>query len=236
MTFSSDGTSHRSINYDARHVNYKAESYSEDNVAATEQCTRLIGVHSSQDGTSEEAVKAWKKLFADIANTYNQSPLRKLTGNLLRVVDIFIKLTGMHSDHCAKEKKSAVLMEKEKMSATHQSLGEDVVLEKSNQELLPHFIQAREQMIKASGGLNKWDQLSETAKADQLAGMMEKLVIKLGKESFNALKDNEKQVLKLFIWVGCGCHKDLNTVRGGNDVMMKWWKANDTGGNNQCEP
>ena len=53
-----------------------------------------------------------------------------------------------------------------------------------------------------------------------MATMMEKLVIKLEKASFEMLSDDEKHVLKLFIWAGCGCHKDLNTVRGGNAAMM----------------
>jgi hypothetical protein len=40
------------------------------------------------------------------------------------------------------------------------------------------------------------------------------------------LSDDEKRILKLFIWAGCGCHKDLNTVHGGNTAMMTWWKEN----------
>jgi hypothetical protein len=60
--------------------------------------------------------------------------------------------------------------------------------------------------------------------------MLENLVIELGKESFEKLSDDEKRTLKLFIWVGCGCHKDLNTVRGGNNSMMAWWKENNIPG------
>src|SRR3954451_23780862 len=56
--------------------------------------------------------------------------------------------------------------------------------------------------------------------------MMEKLVLELGKESFVMLSDDEEHALKLFIWAGCGCHKDLNTVRGGNAAMMAWWGEN----------
>jgi len=45
--------------------------------------------------------------------------------------------------------------------------------------------------------------------------MLEQLVIKLGKEAFDLLSDNEKHIMKFFIWAGCSCHKDLNTVHGG---------------------
>jgi len=145
-------------------------------------------------------------------------------------MDIFIKLTGMHSDHCAKEKKDAQLLEKEKTRATYQSLGENEILEKSNEELLPHFMEARKEMIKAVGGDVKWKSLSAIEQADQMARMMEKLVIKLGKASFEMLSDDEKHILKLFIWCGCGCHKDLNTVHGGNAAMMAWWKEHNVSG------
>src|SRR5438046_9834364 len=54
--------------------------------------------------------------------------------------------------------------------------------------------------------------------------------MKLGKASFEMLSDDEKHILKLFIWCGCGCHKDLNTVRGGNAAMMVWWKEHNVSG------
>jgi hypothetical protein len=50
--------------------------------------------------------------------------------------------------------------------------------------------------------------------------MLEQLVIKLGREAFELLSDNEKLVMKVFIWAGCGCHKDLNTVHGGYAAVM----------------
>src|SRR4051794_17842477 len=56
--------------------------------------------------------------------------------------------------------------------------------------------------------------------------MMEKLVIELGKDAYQKLSDDEKRFLKLFIWAGCGCHKDLNTARSGNRAMELWWDKN----------
>jgi hypothetical protein len=143
-------------------------------------------------------------------------------------MDIFIKLAGMHSDHCAKEKKDFRLMGKEKELATFQSLGEKEM--KENEDLQPHYSRAWAQMIKAAGGKRKWDKLSTLEQAEHEAKMLENLVIELGKESFDKLSDDEKRTLKLFIWAGCGCHKDLNTVRGGNASMMAWWKENNIPG------
>jgi hypothetical protein len=117
-----------------------------------------------------------------------------------------------------------------KIEAVHQTLGEKEILDKLTQELLPYFLKANSQMIKDAGGKDKWNGLSENEQSERNAAMLEQLVIKLGKEAFELLSDNEKLVMKLFIWAGCGCHKDLNTVHGGYAAVMGWW------GENNIEP
>ncbi|KAF8810467.1 hypothetical protein BYT27DRAFT_7221984 [Phlegmacium glaucopus] len=227
MTFSADGTGHRSINYNSRHVNLIAEDYSGTGEKAEQQhVTCFLGIQSSLDGSSKESIKDWEKTLKAIVELYNRSPFGKRNGNLLRIVDILIKLAGMHSDHCAKEKKDAQLMEKKKEEATNQVLGEKVMLDKTEEELLPYFQQSEKAMIKAAGGKEKWKALSEEEQAEKQAVAMEKLVIELGREAFDMLSDDEKRILKLFIWAGCGCHKDLNTVRGGYAAVIKWWSEN----------
>ena len=225
MTFSADGTSHRSINYNSQHVNLIAEDYSGEN-AEQQHVTRFLGIQSSLDGTSKESINDWEKTLKAIVELYNRSPFGKRNGNLLRIVDILIKLAGMHSDHCAKEKKDAQLMEKQKQEATNQVLGEKAMLNKTEEELLPYFLESEKAMIKAAGGKAKWKALSEEVKAEKQAVAMEKLVVELGTEAFDMLSDDEKRILKLFIWAGCGFHKDLNTVWGGYAAMMKWWNEN----------
>ena len=230
MTFSADGTMHRSINYNTRHVNYKVESQPADGNITTEHKTCFLGICAPLDGSSEQSIKSWKELLGGISDVYNQSPLAKQRGNLLQVIDIFVKLNGMMSDHCAKEKKDAQLLQQEKLLATYQSLGEDEMLNKSNQELLPSFMEARRKMIDAAGGDGKWSKLPQSVQSEREAVMMEKQVIELGKAAFELLSADEKHILKLFIWAGCGCHKDLNTVRGGNSRMMAWWGENNIPG------
>ena len=104
-------------------------------------------------------------------------PYAKRTGGLLRVIEIFMKLSGMLTDHCSKEKKDAHFLQEEKMLATCQSLGQNEILDKSNQDLLPHFLEARKQTMKAAGGKTKWDSLSEIEQAEWEAKGMEQLVI-----------------------------------------------------------
>ena len=89
-------------------------------------------------------------------------------------------LLGMHTDHCAKERKDYKLLKKKKEAAVHQVLGEKEILEKSNDELVPSFLEANKQMIEDAGGQGKWDALPEKERTELLAEMMEKLVVKLG--------------------------------------------------------
>ena len=111
---------------------------------------------------------------------------------------------GMHSDHCKTKKKNAQLMKQKKADATYQNLGEKEILESSNEELLPHFLEANKNMIESMGGKKKWDNLPEAEKKEHLTLVMEQLVIKLGQEAYDMLSDHENKIMKLFIWAGSG--------------------------------
>jgi hypothetical protein len=227
MTFSADGTSHRNINYNSRHVNLKAENYNGTG-DGVKQATRFLGVMPSLDGTSEQSLKDWDKTMETIVDIFNRSPMGKQYGHLVHTVDFFAKLAGMLTDHCAKEKKDVAALEKKKIDAMFQKLGEDVVLDSTNAEILPKFLEAYNQTIKDHGGQGKWGALSEEEQKERIAKMTEKVVVELGKEAYEMLSDTEKQTLKLFIWAGCGCHKDLNTVKAGYAEMATWWEENST--------
>jgi hypothetical protein len=82
-------------------------------------------------------------------------------------------------------------------------------------------------MIRKAGGQRKWNDLSEVKKAERNAAVYDEAVSELEKEALNDLPDDEKSILQLFIWAGCGCHKDLNTVWGGYLAMASWWNENE---------
>ncbi len=230
MTFSADGTSHRSINYNSRHVHLQVEDYafkSSDN-NPKQQVTRTFGIQLSLDGSSEMAVADWENTLKRITQLYNESPLGKRSGSLLKFVDLLVKLMGMNTDHCAKEKKDAQILEELKTWAVDQHLGEEKMMEMSLEEIAEHLRKAEENMIRKAGGLHKWEILSDIKKAEKRAVMLEEAVADLGKEAFDNLSDEEKRVFRLFIWAGCGCHKDLNIVRGGYLAMLRWWNENES--------
>jgi hypothetical protein len=224
MTFSADGTGHRGINFNSRHVHLIAEDYTSPSPGtAKKRATRFLGIQSSRDGSSEEAMIDWENTLKKIIDLYNGSPFGKRVGGLVKFIELLIKLVGMNTDHCAKEKKDARLLEELKAWAVDQHLGEEAMLGLSMEEINELYSKAHKEMIKSAGGQSKWNALSENAKADKRAKMVEGILEKLGKEAFEDLEENEQRFLRLFIWAGCGCHKDLNTVRGGYTAMSALW-------------
>ena len=108
--------------------------------------------------------------------------------------------------------------------AVEQSLGEDAMFELTIQQIDELFEKAQKEMVKNAGGKKKWDNLSESAKSAKQAGLMENILSDLGKKELEKLPENQHRILQLFIWAGCGCHKDLNTIWGGYMEMSEWWK------------
>ncbi len=107
MTVSADGTGHQSINYNSQHVHMLVEDY-ESSDGGIIRATRFLGIKPSCDGSSKEAIADWQTTITEILNLYNCSPFGKRSGgSLIGLVDILVKLTGMNTDHCSKEKKDA---------------------------------------------------------------------------------------------------------------------------------
>jgi len=195
MTFSADGTGHRSINYNSRHAHMLVENYASSDNGKT-RATRFLGIKPSRDGSSKEAIADWQTTITEILDLYNRSPFGKRSGgSLIGLVDILIKLTGMNTDHCAKEKKDASEMEELKKWAVNQHLGEEAMLEKSVQEIYKLQMDAQKKMIQAAGGQKKWDTLPETTKAEKRAKMVEDVIQELGKGAFELLDAHEKRLL-----------------------------------------
>src|ERR1700724_502733 len=116
-------------------------------------------------------------MLESISDLFNRSPLGQRYGKFLRTVDVFAKLVGMMTNHCAKEKKDAAALEELKMDAIFQKLGEDEMLDTSTQELLPKFLDAYKQMIEKHGGQLQWNKLPESEQKELSAQMREQLVI-----------------------------------------------------------
>jgi hypothetical protein len=129
----------------------------------------------------------------------------------------------MMTNYCAKEKKDIPSLAKLKELAVFQQLGKEELLNSDNQELLPRFWAGYKEVVKKLGGQEKWRSISSDKQKAHLAKMSEDVIIKLGKDVYDIMTPPEKRCLTYFVWAGCGCHKDLNTVRGGYAAMAAWW-------------
>ena len=87
MTFSADGTSYCSINYNSCHVHLIAEDYTSPEGSSKQQVTQTFGIQSSKDGSSEQAITDWKNGLKNITELFNNSPLGKHSGGLLQSFD-----------------------------------------------------------------------------------------------------------------------------------------------------
>ena len=40
------------------------------------------------------------------------------------------------------------------------------------------------------------------------------------------MSEGEKREVEFFVWVGCYMHKEMNSLKGGNAVMVAFWETN----------
>lgn len=137
---------------------------------------------------------------------------------------------GMDTDHCSKAKKTSCLISEKKTDAVVQSLGENEVLEKSSEETDVVFEKFRIQMIDNAGGLETWNALEKHEQGIRIAVMIKEATKAVGENLSSDLSAEEQWELEFFIWVGCGCHKDSNSVLGEDTAMRAWWMKTDTPG------
>ena len=81
-------------------------------------------------------------------------------------------------------------------------------------------------MMERVGGLDEWSRLAPEVRDELAKEVFHQCRIMLGEQVYQALSDDEKWLANLFIWSGCGMHKDLNTVKEGCTRMATVWLMN----------
>lgn len=105
----------------------------------------------------------------------------------------------MMTDHCRKKKMDVHTLEELKNSVVLQQLGEQKILDSSNQELVPKFYAKYYHVVSKLGGTDTCNALPLEAQQAHLAKMSEDLVIDLGKNVYQMMSDKEKQYLTYFV-------------------------------------
>jgi len=227
LTVSSDGTTHKNINFEARHVHMPVAT---ENPAVQVHKTRLVGVDSATDHSSKTQATGWTSKIQEKLDIYNQSPLAQRSKSALQLADFFVRLHGTVGDHAKDQIKLAELLKEMKQEFTERSLGEERLIEMSIPDMLKLLSQANIQKIADAGGQLKWAALSEAERLQADAEMMSAVVLKLGHDAYANLPNEEKQKFDLFVRTGCAMHKDLNCFKGGSAAMADWWSENSVAG------
>lgn len=136
---SSDGTSHCNIKYEARHITYKAPTYSDDPDSPTEAfATRVVEVDHTLDHTAQTQFEGWDSSNAKIIDAYANSPLARrdaLDGIHYNKNDLYRKALAYNSDHAADVHLAAEKFMERKQLVIENDLGHEQIQDMSEEDV-----------------------------------------------------------------------------------------------------
>lgn len=228
ITISGDGTTHRSVNYEAKFATLMVPDYQARSSEGPPDAMmaipadRFFGISSAPNHTSETQLAGWQETVHEFYELYNNSPLESRMR--ARLIEFSIKIQGMHTDHAEDQKKLARLIQQWKQLCECELRGELVLLSALPEELLPILLAESQQKIADAGGPNAWAMLSAEEQAACDVIVYKNICLHFGQAAYDALTEAEKNEVDFFIWAGCCMHKELNSVKGGNTHMTEFWK------------
>ncbi|KAJ7432104.1 hypothetical protein B0H11DRAFT_1890622 [Mycena galericulata] len=225
VTISSDGTSHKKLQYESRHMMLDVPTYvDDDNTPSSIKANRFLGLGTAPNHTSEAQLQGWHDLITEMHKLYNESPRGKAEPADWR--EFFTKVVGMITDHAADQKKLAFLFQVLKQQTDRELRGERALLLLSPPQLLILICELNAEKIADAGGQEGWDSLPVDEQDRRNAALHGDLCRRYGQDLFDKLSPEQKREVDFFVWVGCCMHKDLNAHRGGNTRMMLYWEKN----------
>ncbi|KAI0054449.1 hypothetical protein BV25DRAFT_1888666 [Artomyces pyxidatus] len=224
FTYSVDGTSHRDLQYESRHIAVVApSSYLAGEQSAPTHQVRLISVTTTVNHTSETQLEGIKESLEAVRKAFADSPLAKRNAITLEAEEIMRKWSGLNTDHAADQQKLYRLACLWKAECMEVELGQVSLIERPTDELIGILLETNRKKISDAGGPDAWKALSPEEKTVCEVAIMRQLAVRLGKEAYGDLPEEKKRELDLFIWCGCSMHKELNSVKGGNRAMQEFW-------------
>ncbi|KAH9885777.1 hypothetical protein C8Q73DRAFT_814396 [Cubamyces lactineus] len=212
ITISSDGTTHKNVNYEARHLHFNTGDM---------HTRRTLGIQSAPNHTSSSQLTGWKAQIQSVLDTYNASPLADEgpldTQNFLR------KVYGMLTDHAEDQKCLKRLFAEWKQQVDREVRGERAIADLAPLDLLPILAEEVSTAVGDAGGAEVWSALTTEQLDKANVAIRRSVITRLGEDAYAALPESEKQLADLFVHAGCCMHKELNSVKGGNSRMASSW-------------
>ncbi|KAJ7442078.1 hypothetical protein B0H11DRAFT_2251704 [Mycena galericulata] len=223
---SSDGTTHRGITVESRHVTLLVPSYEpgvDDSDRSTWQHrTRFVEVAPALDHTGQRQFDGTVEAASRIADTYARSPMAAKDKRTMDKNEYWRKKIGEHKDHAADGKKEFKISAQHKKNIVVRDIGraamEQVDIESGL--ILLTVLEISDEDLMEAGHLSASELAALTT--EQRAALVEEVLEqRIGTQKFDSMTDAEQRNACTHIFGGCCCHKDLNVVRYGVFRMQR---------------
>lgn len=229
FTSGSDGTTHRSLNYESLHLNVHApDTYSPEGFSNLNPKIRFGEVRVEANHRTATQVEGELAHFETLADTFKRAPIAAIAENArlpITIGSVFLKWVGTHGDHAEDQKAKHRMLGEIKKEFIEKALGEREFYSRTETEQAELTRQAERTAIERSGGQSKWDELSGDAQDECIQSVFEDALKELALTAKEKLSELELKLLTDWIWAGCQMHKDLNAVKGGCQALREFWKT-----------
>lgn len=232
LTTGGDGTTIKNRNYQAMNINMQVKkTYRSDDQKGTEspemeRKIRFLGVQQTANHRAATQKDALIEQMHDAIDVFNRSPLGdtyNTPGQPLSEAELAAKYLGSHGDHAEDQKATYRLLGNWKEELTLEWLGASYFHLKPREEQEMLMSSARFVFVEEIGGEDAWRALSDEEREKKEEEIRTMVYESLGPEAFDRLPESDKRRVKIFVFIGCGMHKDLNAVKGGNLGMIEFW-------------
>ncbi|KAJ6452895.1 hypothetical protein C8R47DRAFT_997938 [Mycena vitilis] len=228
VCLSSDGTSVRNLQCEARHLTYAAPTYNPDpDAPQTEFRTRVVGVDYALDHTAQTQFEGWEEVNGKIVDAYMNSPLAQrdaLQGHGYELNDLWRKMVAYNGDHAADVRLTARKCKDKKRDVVESDLGRQEIDAMSEQEVEEALWDVVQEICDDPDGLEpRFDPSYLSIPDDLRTEALQSLAAALGSRGFETLSEHEQTVLTRMIFAGCCEHKDHNCSKAGVVAMEAVW-------------
>ncbi|KAI5899530.1 uncharacterized protein SCHCODRAFT_01146520 [Schizophyllum commune H4-8] len=221
ITSSSDSTTFRHQNYNSNFLALRPVSKSGE--LSDESVLHALGISASVDHSSAAQLSGYLACLEHKFGIWNRSPMAQRMGLYASLQTYALNLKGTNGDHAADVRKSNQDLEQFKSDMTVAYLGSEQLKKLSPQDLVQRIIPFARAAISEAGGSAAWVQLSGEERAARNLGVMEALARSLGRTLLDRMNPAERGKLSRFLWSGCCMHKELNSVKGGDEAMRNYY-------------
>ncbi|KAJ6589185.1 hypothetical protein B0H19DRAFT_1248744 [Mycena capillaripes] len=215
---SSDGTTHRGITVESRHITLLVPSYDpsadESDTSTWKHHTRFVEVAPALDHTAQRQFDGTMEAASRITDTYARSPLATQENRTMESDNYLRKKLGEVRDHAADGKKALNISAERKTDVVIRDLGRAALDEDdlATSQILATMLSITDDDLKEAGNLSP-EQLEALSAAERSKLTTQVLEHKIGQEKFDALSPEDQETRCMHVFGGCCCHKDLNVLR-----------------------